>query len=169
MFWSGFGAQLLAAAVGSAFGAGLITAVVKLAKIRAQRVKHVHVSGTDLYRNGVPLTEAQFREAWDALHAELDELGPQADRNEWQLKQGFAAINRFAVLTGTYPHAFPMLGDADLAWEWYAANNPYATGADPSSTWTLEGLWGGPAVPSSPAGWSWPGVRRLTRRGSRAA
>ncbi|MGH3121757.1 MAG: hypothetical protein ACRDND_12140 [Streptosporangiaceae bacterium] len=94
MFWSSSGARLLAAAAGPAFGAGLITAVVKLAKIRARRVKHVAVSGADLYRNGVPLTEAQFREAWAALHAEPDEPGPQAGRNEWQLKQGFAAMNR---------------------------------------------------------------------------
>jgi hypothetical protein len=34
----------------------------------------VPASGADLYACGVPLTEAQFREAFGAMQAELDEL-----------------------------------------------------------------------------------------------
>jgi hypothetical protein len=105
---------------------GLISAVLKLAKARAQRITHVPASGADLYAYGVLLTEAQFREAFGAMQAELEELPQQADRNEWELKRGFAAINRLSVLAGTYPQAFPIRGDGDSAWAWYAANNPYA-------------------------------------------
>jgi hypothetical protein len=128
--------------LGALAATGLITALLSAARARAQRVKHVPVSGTDLYGYGVPLTEPQFRELYAAMNAELDELPPPAERNEWQLKRQYAAINRFSVFTGTYPKAFPMLGNADQAWEWYAANNGYATGADPDNPWTLEGLWG---------------------------
>jgi hypothetical protein len=97
-----------------------------LVTVRARRVKRVPVDGDDLYSNGVPMDEAQFRAIFAACQTELDELGPVADRNEWQLKQGFAAANRLAVLTGTHPHAFPNLGDPDDAWDWYKENNPYA-------------------------------------------
>ena len=83
------------------------------------------VSGADLYHRGVPMDETQFREAFAALQVELDQLGPQADRNEWQLKQGFDAQKRFAVITGVYPGAFPIRSNADHAWQWYAENNPY--------------------------------------------
>ena len=105
---------------------GFIGAVLKLAKARAQRVQHVPASGTDLYHNGVPLTEAQFREVFAAYQSELDELPPPADRTDWEMKRQFAAAQRLAVLTGLHPHTFPNVGNADQAWEWYAANNPYA-------------------------------------------
>jgi hypothetical protein len=105
---------------------GFIGAVLKLAKARAQRVQHVPASGTDLYHNGVSLTEAQFREVFAAYQSELGELPPPADRTDWEMKRQFAAAQRLAVLTGTHPHAFPNVGDADQAWEWYAASNPYA-------------------------------------------
>ncbi len=41
-------------------------------------MRHVPARGTDLYRNGVPLTETQFREVFVAYQAELDELPPPA-------------------------------------------------------------------------------------------
>jgi len=105
---------------------GFISAVLKVAHARAQRVQHVPASGTDLYNNGVPLTETQFREVFAAYQSELDELPRPADRTEWDMKRQFAAAQRLAVLTGTHPHAFPNVGDADQAWDWYAASNPYA-------------------------------------------
>jgi hypothetical protein len=105
---------------------GFIGAVLKLAKARAQRVQQVPANGTDLYHNGIPLAEDQFREVFAAYQSELDELPPPADRTDWEMKRQFAAAQRLAVLTGTHPHAFPNVGDADQAWEWYAANNPYA-------------------------------------------
>src|SRR6266700_318029 len=106
---------------------GFISAVLMLAKARAQHVQHVPASGTDLYHNGVPLTETQFREVFAAYQSELAELPPPADRTEWDMKRQFAAAQRLSVLTGRHPHAFPNIGDADQAWEWYAANDPYAT------------------------------------------
>ncbi len=75
--------------------------------------------------NGVPLTEEQFRGAWAAMESELDQLPPPAARDEWQLQRGYDVIKRFSVLTGTFPQAFPMLGDVDTAWAWYAENNRY--------------------------------------------
>lgn len=105
-------------------------AIMMLARARGLHVKHVPVSGTDLYNNGVPLTEQQFREAFGAMQAELDEL--PAQRTEWDMKRQFAAVNRLSMLAGTFPHAFPMLGNADDAWNWYEANNPYATRDLPS-------------------------------------
>ena len=110
---------------------GFTSAVLMLASARARRVRHVPVGGTDLYRSGVPLTETQFREVFAAYQAELAELPPPADRSEWDMKRQFAAAQRLAVLTGAHPHAFPNIGDADQAWEWYAANNPYATASLP--------------------------------------
>ena len=49
-------------------------ATLRLARAKAQHVKHVPASGADLYRDGVPLTETQFREVWAAYQAELAEL-----------------------------------------------------------------------------------------------
>ena len=106
---------------------GFTGAVLALTRARALRVQHVAVSGTSLFHNGVPLTESQFREVFAAYQAELDELPAPADRSEWDLKRQYSAAQRLAVLTGRHPHAFPNVGDADQAWEWYAANNPYAT------------------------------------------
>lgn len=60
--------------------------------------------------------------------------------NELTLKRGYDVINRFSMLTGTFPNAFPMLGDADMAWTWYAENNRYATGATRQNPWTLRAL-----------------------------
>jgi hypothetical protein len=61
------------------------------------------------------------------------------------MKRQYAAAQRLAVLTGRHPHAFPNIGDADQAWEWYAANNPYATadlpyvlGTPVSSDWMAD-------------------------------
>lgn len=111
---------------------GFTSAVLMLARARVQRVRHVPASGTDLYRNGVPLTETQFREVFAAYQSELDELPPPADRSEWDMKRQFAAAQRLAVLTGCHPHAFPNIGDPDQAWEWYAANTPYAIASLPA-------------------------------------
>lgn len=113
---------------------GFIRAVDRLARARAQRVKHVPVSGSDLYGQGVPMTEAQFREMYAAFQAALDELPPPGERTEWDMAQQFAAAQRVAVLTGTHPHAFPSIGDPDEAWQWYAQNNPYATGGPPADS-----------------------------------
>ena len=102
-----------------------------LAGARARRIKHVLVDGAELYANGVPMDEAQFRTAFAAYQAGLDTLSPPAERDEWQLAQQRAAVQRLAVITGTHPHAFPNIGSPDQAWEWYRDNNPYATGALP--------------------------------------
>jgi soluble lytic murein transglycosylase-like protein len=115
------------AIVGALLSSSFTKAVSALARARAQRVKHVPVDGAELYVNGVPMDEAQFRALFAAYQAELDELGPVAERNEWQLKQGYAAAARLAVITGLHPQTFPNLGDPDQAWEWYRDNNPYAT------------------------------------------
>ena len=96
---------------------GFTRAVLRLARSRAQRVQHVEASGADLYNDGVPLTETQFREACAAMEAELDQLPPAAERNDWQLKRQYAAINRMSVLAGTYPQAFPIRSNADDAWQ----------------------------------------------------
>jgi hypothetical protein len=114
-------------AIGYMLSPTLTKALLALARARAQRVEHVPVSGTQLYNNGVPLTEEQFREVFAAMQAELDELSPPAERCEWELKRQYAAINRLSVFAGTYPHAFPMRGNADDAWNWYKDHNPYAT------------------------------------------
>jgi hypothetical protein len=107
---------------------GFTGAVFQLVRAREQRVKHVEVSGTDLYELGVPMAEGQFREMFAAYRAALDELPPPKDRTEWDMSRQFAAAQRVAVLTGTHPNAFPNLGDPDKAWQWYAENNPYVTG-----------------------------------------
>lgn len=77
----------------------------------------------------MPMDEAQFRAAFAAYQTELDTLSPPGDRDEWQLAQQRAAIQRLAVITGTHPQSFPNIGNPDQAWEWYRDNNPYATGA----------------------------------------
>jgi hypothetical protein len=127
------------------FAPGFTGAVLALARARARRVQHVPVSGASLYHSGVPLTETQFRELFAAYQAELTELPPPADRTEWDMKRQYAAAQRLAILTGRHPHAFPNIGDADQAWEWYAANNPYATadlphglGMPVSSDWMAD-------------------------------
>jgi hypothetical protein len=87
-----------------------------------------------MYASGVPLDEQQFRDAFAAMNAELDELSPPAERNEWELKRQYSAINRFSMLAGTYPHAFPVPSNADEAWDWYQENGPYAVSDEPQST-----------------------------------
>jgi hypothetical protein len=102
-----------------------------LAGARARRVKHIQVDGAELFGNGVPMDESQFRALFGAYHAELDALGPPAERDQWEVAQQRAASQRLAVITGTHPNAFPNIGDPNQAWEWYRDNNPYATGALP--------------------------------------
>jgi hypothetical protein len=118
-------AAIIGALLAPAVGKGLFT----LAGARARGIKHVTVNGDELYTNGVPMDETQFRSAFAAYQAELDALPPPAERDKWQTAQQIAASQRLAVITGTHPHAFPNLGDADQAWEWYRQNNAYATGA----------------------------------------
>ena len=92
----------------------------------------------ELYGNGVPMDEAQFRAVFAAYQAELESLPPPAERDQWQIAQQIAASRRLAVLTGTDPHGFPNLGDPGQAWEWYRDNNGYATGLLPLRlTWRL--------------------------------
>jgi hypothetical protein len=130
--------------VGALVDRGLTNSLGRLAKARSQRVHHIPVSGTDLYHNGVPLTETQFREVFAAYQAELDELPPPAERSDWDMKRQFAAAQRLAVLTGTHPRAFPNVGDPDRAWECYTEMNPYSDSSpERDDPWTLEGLmWG---------------------------
>lgn len=122
---------VLAAIIGALLSPGVGKGLLTLAAARARRVKHVLVDGAELYAMGVPLDEAQFRAVFAAYQAELDELSPPAERDEWEMKRQFAAAQRLAVITCTHPHAFPNLGDPDQAWEWYSGNNRYATGALP--------------------------------------
>lgn len=122
---------VLAAIIGALLAPSVGKGLLALAAVRARRVKHVPVDGTELYANGVPLDEAQFRAVFAAYQAELDELHPPAERNEWEMKRQYVAAQRLAVITGTHPHAFPNVGDPDRAWEWYRDNNPYATAALP--------------------------------------
>jgi hypothetical protein len=120
-------AAIIGALLSPSAGKGLVT----LAGARARRIKHVLVDGAELYANGMPMDEAQFRAAFAAYQAELDALPPPAERDAWQTAQQVAASQRLAVITGTHPHAFPNLGDPDQAWEWYRDNNPYVTAALP--------------------------------------
>jgi hypothetical protein len=120
-------AAVITALLSPSVGKGLLA----LAGARVRRIKHVPVDGADLYANGAPMDEGQFRAVFAAYQAELDALPPVAERNDWQMKQQFAASQRLAVITGTHPHAFPNLGDPDQAWEWYRNNNSYATAVLP--------------------------------------
>jgi hypothetical protein len=87
----------------------------------------VPVSGAHLYTYGVPLTDEQFREAFAAMNADLGRLPPPAERSDWEMQEQYAAVNRSSVLTGRFPHAYPIRDSADDAWAWYHENNPYAT------------------------------------------
>jgi hypothetical protein len=135
---------ILATIAGPVVGALIATVVTgalrQLASARARRIQHIPARGADLYRYGVPLTEPQFRGLYAAYQAELATLAPPAERTEWELKQQYAAAQRLAVLTGTHPNAFPSLGDADQAWEWYAASNWYTTQTTPENPCTLQAL-----------------------------
>jgi hypothetical protein len=122
---------VLAAIIGALLSPGVRKGLVTLAGARSRRIKHVPVEGAELYANGVPMNEAQFRSVFAAYQAELDALPPPAKRDEWQTAQQRAASQRLAVITGTHPHAFPNLGEPDQARAWYRNNNPYATAAVP--------------------------------------
>jgi hypothetical protein len=115
------------------FSRGVSAPLMALARARARRVRHLPVSGALLYANGVPLDEEQFRDAFASMQAELDELSPVAERNQWELQRQYAAINRFSMLAGTYPHAFPVRSNAGEAWDWYQENGPYAVSDEPQS------------------------------------
>jgi hypothetical protein len=132
---------ILGTFVGPVLGAlaatGLIAALLNLAKARAQRVKHVP-SGTDLWANGVPLTEEQFRELYAALQADLDQLPPPSERSSNDMERQYTAVRRFSVLTGTFPQAFPALGNVDQAWQWYVSYNRYAIRAEAENSWLPE-------------------------------
>jgi hypothetical protein len=139
---------ILGTFVGPVLGAlaatGLIAALLNLANARAQKVKHVPVSGTDLWTNGVPLTESQFRELYTALQADLSILSPPGERSKDDVDRQYTAVKRFSVLTGTFPQTFPSLGNADQAWQWYASYNRYGIGADtrnalPKIPWGSQG------------------------------
>lgn len=122
---------VLAAVIGALLSPSVGKALLTLAQARGRRIKHIPVDGSELYANGVPMDEAQFRAAFAAYQAELAELPPPAERNEWEMKRQYAAAQRLAVITGRHPHAFPNVGAPDQAWEWYRDNNPYATAAQP--------------------------------------
>lgn len=120
---------VLAAVIGALLSPSVGKGLLMLAGARARRIKHVPVDGADLYANGVPMDEAQFRAAFAAYQAELDALSPPTERDEWQLARHRAAVQRLAVITGRHPQTFPNIGSPDQAWEWYRDNSPYATGA----------------------------------------
>jgi hypothetical protein len=126
---------ITATAVGPALATlvapGFTGAVAGLARSHARRVKHIEVSGAELFAGGVPMTEAQFRDLWGAYQAALDALPPVAERTDWDMAGQYSAARRMAVLAGTHPQAFPNCAGADEAWAWYAENNPYATGRAP--------------------------------------
>ena len=67
-------------------------------RVRARRIKHVRVDGAELYANGAPMDEAQFRAAFGAYQAELDELPPPAERNEWEVGAPTATRTRDLLL-----------------------------------------------------------------------
>jgi hypothetical protein len=113
--------------VGALLSSGICSAILALAGARARRVKYVPVDGAELYINGVPLDEAQFRAVFIAHRAELDDLSPPAERDVWQRARANAASQRLAIITGAHPNAFPSLGDPEDAWTWYRDNNPYAS------------------------------------------
>ena len=118
---------VLAAVLGGLLSPSVGKGLLILAGARARRIKHVPVDGAELYANGMPMDEAQFRGAFTAYQAELEALAPPAERDAWQTAQQYAAAQRLAVITGNHPDVFPNLGDPDQAWEWYRDNNPYAT------------------------------------------
>ena len=95
------------AVVGALLSSGIRQAILSLARARARQVKHVPVDSAELYINGVPMDEAQFRAAFAAYRAQLDALPSPAERDPWQQAQANAACQRLAVITGTHPNAFP--------------------------------------------------------------
>jgi hypothetical protein len=121
-------ATFIGPTIGAAAAAGIIGRITILARARAQRVEYVDATGTDLYRHGPRLNESQFREAWAAMHAALEELPPAAGPNDdRQQELQHDALARMGFLAGTFPNRFPVFINADQAWQWYSDNNYYAT------------------------------------------
>lgn len=87
---------VLAAVIGALLSPSVGKGLFILAGARARRVKHVPVDGAELYANGVPMDEAQFRAAFAAYLAELEALPPPAERDAWQTAQQHAASQRLA-------------------------------------------------------------------------
>ncbi len=79
------------AVVCALLSSGIRQAILALARARARRVKYVPVDRAELYTNGVPMDEVQFRAAFAAYRAELDALPPPAERDAWQQAQANAA------------------------------------------------------------------------------
>ena len=82
---------VLAAVIGALLSPSVGKGLLALAGARARRIKHVPVDGAELYGNGVPMDEDQFRATFAAYQAELNELPPPADRDAWQTAQQQAA------------------------------------------------------------------------------
>lgn len=126
---------ILSTGVGTVLGTLLsrevTSAIGRLIRTRAQKIEHVPATGAQLFEYGVPLDEAQFRDAYRAYRAVQDRLGPAPERNEWQAAEGVAAVRKFSILAGTA--CFPMLGEEDSAWSWYSENNAYGTREFPES------------------------------------
>jgi len=124
-------ATFLGPVLGAGVAAGVIGGLLKVANGRAQHVRYVAANGADLYNLGVPLTQAQFREAFAALRTDLATLpAAPGTRNEWDLQRQGEMETRFSVLTGAWPQAFPSTDDIDEAWRWYSAYGPYALRPD---------------------------------------
>jgi hypothetical protein len=128
---------VMTAVIGALLSPSVGKGLLILAGARARRIKHVPVDGAELYANGVPMDEPQFRAAFAAYQAELDTLSPPAERDDWEVAQQRAVSQRMAVITGTHPRAFPNIGDPDQAWEWYRDYNRYAIAALPRR----HGFW----------------------------
>jgi hypothetical protein len=122
---------VLAAVIGPLLSPSVGEGLIALAGARAPRIKHVPVDDAELYANGVPMDEAQFRSAFGAYQAELDALPrpPTAASGRGH--------SRPPRLSGRPSSPVPTLmapstsGDPDQAWEWYRNNNPYVTAALP--------------------------------------
>jgi hypothetical protein len=70
------------------------------------------VNGAGLHANCVPMNEARFHSVFAAYQAGLEAPPSPAERDKWQAAQQVGASQRLAVITGTCPHAFPILPDA---------------------------------------------------------
>jgi hypothetical protein len=128
---------LVSGVAGNLFSGSVTKGLLKLVTTHARHIEHIAATGAQLFEYGVPLDEAQFRDAYRAYQAVQDRLGPAAERNEWQAAEGVAAVRKFSILAGTA--CFPMLGEEDSAWTWYSENNAYATREFPERHgWKLQ-------------------------------
>jgi hypothetical protein len=100
---------VLAAVIGALLSPSVGKGLLALAGARARRIMHVPVTGAELYANGVPMDEAQFRSAFAVYQAELDTLPPPGERHQWEMAQQIAASQRLAVIPGAHPDAFRAL------------------------------------------------------------